>query len=86
MSHRLILAGVSIRRLQQAFREHAGTAPLGYLRDTRLDRIREDLVACSDANVTEIAGRWGVVHLGRFSAEYRLSFGELPSQTLARSS
>jgi hypothetical protein len=28
--------------------------------------------------------RWGFTHMGRFSVEYRLRFGESPSQTLSR--
>lgn len=79
------LSGVGVRRLQQAFREHAETTPLGYLQEVRLDRVRADLLAGGGANVTDVAVRWGVPHLGRFSGEYRRRFGELPSRTLARS-
>jgi len=35
--------------------------------------------------VTEIATQWGFTHMGRFSIEYRLRFGESPSETLSRS-
>ena len=33
---------------------------------------------------SEIASRWGFSHLGRFAVEYRLRFGEDPSETLAQ--
>ncbi|MFP5456117.1 MAG: helix-turn-helix domain-containing protein, partial [Alphaproteobacteria bacterium] len=34
--------------------------------------------------VSELALEWGFTHLGRFSAEYRRRFQELPSETLRR--
>jgi 3-polyprenyl-4-hydroxybenzoate decarboxylase len=39
----------------------------------------------SPAAVTAVAGRWGFVHLGRFTQQYRQLFGEAPSQTLRSS-
>ena len=78
------IAGVSVRRLQQAFREHLGTTPFAHLHDLRLDRIHDDLVHGRGGTVTEVALSWGITHLGRFAAAYRERFGELPSQTLAR--
>ena len=41
-------------------------------------------LACRHS-VTEAAFASGLHHLGRVSAEYRPQFGELPSETLARS-
>src|SRR5699024_10810382 len=79
------VAGVSVRRLQQAFREHLGATPFGYLHDVRLERIHEDLLEGRGASVTDIALGWGVSHLGRFSAAYRAKYGQLPSHTLTRS-
>lgn len=74
------VAGVSARRLQEAFREHVGTTPMEYLRSVRLDRVREELQA-RPAGVTETAYRWGFTHLGRFASAYRERFGVLPSET-----
>ncbi len=37
-------------------------------------------------SVTEIVAGCGIYELGRFAGEYRRLFGELPSETLARSS
>ena len=37
-----------------------------------------------EESITEIAGRWGFSHMGRFAVEYRKRFGEPPSQTLRR--
>ena len=78
-------AGVPGRTLQQHFREFEGTSPMGYLRTARYERVREALRRAEpEESVTEIAGRWGFGHLGRFSVEYRRRFGEPPSQTLRR--
>jgi AraC-like DNA-binding protein len=79
------LAGVSVRRLQQGFREYVGQTPFQYLNQLRLDRAHHDLV-CADGNetVTEVALRWGFPHTGRFAANYRRKFGRTPSETLAR--
>jgi AraC-like DNA-binding protein len=74
------VAGVSARRLQEAFREHLGTAPMEYLRSVRLDRVQEELQA-GTPGVTETAYRWGFTHLGRFASAYRARFGVLPSET-----
>jgi AraC-like DNA-binding protein len=78
-------AGVSVRRLQQGFREYVGRSPFQYLHDVRLDRAHADLVhADSSETVTDVALRWGLTHTGRFAADYRRRFGRMPSETLAR--
>ncbi|MEV6672157.1 AraC family transcriptional regulator [Streptomyces sp. NPDC051162] len=76
-------AGCSPRTLSSAFRGRLGLSPMSYVRDLRLDRIREDILASSDP-VGTIAYRWGVSHLGRFAGDYRARFAELPSDTATR--
>ncbi|MCI3271839.1 AraC family transcriptional regulator [Streptomyces cylindrosporus] len=78
------LAGVSTRRLQEAFQQYVGMAPLAYLTDIRLTRAHDELRrgGSGEVNVSAVAHRWGFGHLGRFAARYRARFGELPSQTL----
>ncbi|MEU3446820.1 AraC family transcriptional regulator [Streptomyces thermolilacinus] len=79
------LARVSTRRLQESFRAHVGTTPMGYVRDVRLARVRDELRDAEPGGgltVSEVAWRWGFTHLGRFAARYRERFGETPSQTL----
>jgi AraC-like DNA-binding protein len=46
--------------------------------------VREELKASGpdSVTVTQVAGRWGFVHLGRFASAYRRKFGESPSATL----
>ncbi|WP_433500228.1 AraC family transcriptional regulator [Sphaerimonospora sp. CA-214678] len=76
--------GVGVRALQEGFRRHLETTPMAYLRDVRLDRVRAELAAGAPGTttVTDVAFRWGFVHLGRFSLTYRRRFGETPSETL----
>jgi AraC-like DNA-binding protein len=76
--------GLSIRALDDGFRRHVGTPPMAYLRQVRLARAHEELLAC-DADVTtatDVAGNWGFWHYGRFAAAYRKRYGCTPSQTL----
>ena len=77
-------SGVSVRSLQEGFRSYIGLSPTQYLREVRLRRVREDLSREEDRDrtVSEIAGRWGFTHMGRFSHYYSDRFGELPSDTL----
>lgn len=79
--------GVSIRSIQQGFKDELGVTPMAYLRERRLERVREELTdaAAEDGvTVTEVAERWGFNHLGSFAVMYRKRWGESPSQTLHR--
>jgi AraC-like DNA-binding protein len=77
-------SGVSARALQKAFQRSGQPPPMTYLRRLRLSRAHADLAGSSaeSVTVTTVAGRWGFLHLGRFSEQYRQLFGESPSQTL----
>lgn len=78
---------MSIRAVQQGFRDELGTTPMLYLRDRRLERAREDLtdgLPSDGVTVTEVAQRWGFHHLGGFAGLYRTRWGESPSETLRR--
>ena len=52
----------------------------------KLNEIRRELQQTNGAGerISDIAMRWGFLHLGRFSEEYRQLFGECPSDTLRR--
>ncbi|MFJ9828237.1 AraC family transcriptional regulator [Streptomyces sp. NPDC101160] len=78
------LARVSVRRLQESFREYVGMSPMAYVRQVRLDRVHEELRTGDPDGlaVGEVAWRWGFTHPGRFAAQYRARFGEPPSRTL----
>jgi AraC-like DNA-binding protein len=77
-------AGVGPRALQEAFRRHLGTTPMAYLRRVRLERVHHELLAADPAvtTVSDVAYGWGFGNLGRFAADYRAAFGQLPSHTL----
>jgi len=79
-------AGVSQRTLEYAFRERLGTSPMEFIRRLRLHGVRRALLAASrgDDTVASIAMTFGFYQLGRFAAQYRALFGELPSVTLTR--
>lgn len=77
------VAQVSRRTLFGGFRRYRGTSPTAYLKNIRLERVREELLRSSgSASVTEVATRWQFFQLGRFASEYRNQFGERPSETL----
>ncbi|MES5820236.1 AraC family transcriptional regulator [Streptomyces sp. RG80] len=78
------IAQVSVRTLQEAFRRHVGMSPMAYVSEVRLERVRVQLRASAPGTTTvsDVAYRWGFVHLGRFARRYRERFGETPSQTL----
>jgi AraC-like DNA-binding protein len=77
------VAGVRPRTLEAHFKTYLGTTPLGWVRRLRLARARQQLLAADEqASVTYIAIANGFSELGRFAAQYRRQFRELPSQTL----
>jgi AraC-like DNA-binding protein len=80
-------AGVAGQTLFKHFGDTHGISPMRYVRNLRFERARQELLtARTGARITDIAARWGFTHLGRFAVEYRLRFGESPSQTLAKRS
>lgn len=79
--------GVSRRALQVSFQDVLGVSPLAYLRLIRLNGARQALLHPDKGlQVKHVVAKWGFWHLSRFSAEYRDLFGELPSETLRRTS
>jgi len=77
-------AGVSERTLRDAFLRYFGAPPVQYLNRRTLHQVRKALKAAdpSVATVTSIATQFGVWQFGRMARDYRLLFGELPSETL----
>ena len=78
------VSGVPGRTLLKHFRDARGVSPMRYVRDLRMQRVREELASGLATQVVDCAMRWGFAHPGRFSVEYRCRFGESPSATLAK--
>lgn len=76
------VSNMSVRSIYNAFSKGFSTTPKCYVKQRKLQQLREDLLAGQCRNVTEIALDYGFSHLGRFSSDYRKMFGELPSETL----
>lgn len=77
---------LSVRALQAGFKREVGSAPMAYLRRVRLRRARVALEGAhpSETTVQAVAMNLGLLHQGRFAADYRTLFGENPSETLRR--
>jgi AraC-like DNA-binding protein len=77
---------LSLRSLQEGFKHDLGQPPMAYLRDIRLRRAHQALEQTSPDTTTvqAVASRFGLFHMGRFSAAYRARFEESPSETLRR--
>lgn len=74
------VAGTTVRRLQEGFREWVGCTPMQHLVGVRLQRARADLEAHPGVSVSEVAARWGFSSASRFAAAFRQRYGCLPSQ------
>ena len=78
------MTNTSERVLEYAFKKIYGISPKRFLTVLRLNKARSLLLNTNayEVNVTNIAISCGFRHMGRFSAEYKKMFEELPSQTL----
>jgi AraC family ethanolamine operon transcriptional activator len=78
--------GTSRRALERMFLSVLGMGPAAYIRNLQLNRVRRDLLSGEKhgQSIGDIAARYGVWHWSRFSQNYQMLFGELPSQTRAR--
>ena len=75
---------VSGRWLQNCFMARWGVAPMDYVTYRRLALARACLTSHDGSSVTSAAIRCGFSHLGRFAGLYRRTYGESPSETVAR--
>jgi AraC-like DNA-binding protein len=78
---------VSVRSPQDGFRRYLNASPMTYLREVRLRRAHESLLASdpSTTSVASVAYHWGFTNLGRFAATHTARYDEPPAATLRRS-
>jgi AraC-like DNA-binding protein len=80
------VSGASARSIFATFKTTRGYTPMAYLKKVRLDAARDRLLlASAGETVTGIGLACGFLNLGHFAKAYQFQFGELPSDTLARS-
>jgi AraC-like DNA-binding protein len=80
--------GVSERTLRICCEEQLGMGPTEYVRRGRMQLVYRALGNGNPGavSISAVARRYGFRGLGRFAANYRALFGELPSATLRRGS
>jgi AraC family transcriptional regulator, ethanolamine operon transcriptional activator len=78
--------GVPASALAEAFRAVVGTSPQRFLKLRRLTMVRSVLLdrVRGRPPVKPVALSHGFWHLGRFARDYRETFGETPSDSVAR--
>ena len=81
------VTGVSIRTLQYGFKNQFNMGPMTYIKHIRMQRAHDALLRAppGSCRVGDIAAQWGFYNGSVFASLYRKMFGELPSETLARS-
>lgn len=77
--------GVSIRTLSAGFKKYRHKTASTTIREMRLQQVRQRLLCAErEQSVADIAYACGYINLGDFARQYRLKYGELPSQTLKK--
>lgn len=80
------VAHMSRRTLHNAFMKAHGLSPMAWVREQRLLAALQQLRgSASVGSVTEVLYSCGFTNASQFAALYARRFGELPSETLARS-
>lgn len=70
------------RTLERVFREELGVTPKKYMKLVKLMGVRRDISQHNqEENIRDIALSWGFWHMSQFAQDYKIHFGELPSQT-----
>ena len=74
--------GISERNLRYTFTKHAGMSPKKYIKHYRLNKVRKLIVSGKYEKIVEASHDVGFWQSGKFAADYKLLFGEFPSDTL----
>ena len=79
--------GVGARAIFRAFQQTRGYSPMAFARTVRLRHAHQMLATPdTETSVTAVAFICGFGNLGHFARDYRETFGERPSETLAKAS
>jgi AraC-like DNA-binding protein len=82
VEHLRVASASSLSTLERAFRDQFGVSPKRYLMLARFSGVRRALLdSSSTRSISDVANAWGFWHMGKFAADYRRIFGQLPSQT-----
>lgn len=83
-----VAIATSERTLRRLFDREFGVSPKKYLFGQRMYGAHRQLwqSSPSETRIIDVANAWGFWHMGQFAKDYRCFFGELPSETLKRSS
>lgn len=75
--------GISRRHLETIFKNNIGITPSKYIQIVKLNEFRSALVAEKNLknSIGDIAADFDFWHLSRLAQNYKLHFGELPSET-----
>ncbi len=78
------VSGMRSRSLINAFEAVTGYSPMDYLKRLRLNGVHRTLQEArrEAIRIIDVATDWGFWHMGHFTTDYRMMFGETPSQTL----
>jgi AraC-like DNA-binding protein len=79
-----LLGGMSVRALQYAFKSRFGHSPMQWLRDQRLQHMRQRLLDGTQGSIAQMALDCGFATASGFSAFYRRRYGETPAATRAK--
>jgi AraC-like DNA-binding protein len=78
------VANVSARSLFREFKKERGYSPAAFAKQIRLNRAREMLERADEPSIIQIAYKCGFQNSSHFAKDFKLAFGELPSETLKR--
>jgi AraC-like DNA-binding protein len=80
------VTGGSTRSIFKAFKEARGVSPMAFVKRVRLENARRELQRLDEnTSVIDVASQCGFLNPGHFARDYRIAFGELPSETMRRS-
>jgi len=77
---------MGVRTLEYGFKQFYDVTPTAFIKSQRLTRAHRMLrqAGTNLVSISGVARSLGFTHMGQFSRDYRLLFGESPTMTLQR--